>query len=460
MTLTTLLSLTLLACGSDDTATTTDSAQSPADDTPDSGDSGRNTDTQDTQDTQDTWDLGAFEGTVRAQIESFQVTLPDPASAAFTTYGTWEQRSLNPRLYLDPIADDQLRIGWTGESGTGHVAVVDSTTVVSTLDFDGLSVQGLANDGDGGFGVLLLPSDGKMILRRYTADGGLLWESAMTSGNEWAMSPSGSSIIGDSRLEWGGSRFASYFVIQDMGSGHHMDSYMLTWIEDGADYGDVWGTGCSHGMSQLVRTHPEHGRFVPVCSSDAYPDHGIYAWRDSGRRLYRAHANGAGLVSAELGGMTGTQEGLILSFNANQQDCCDAKGVGVINLDLDGYPTSGVTWLTDTDGEHERDSAIARIGTANDDGYTADRYLVGWRQTDDDSFLLGVIDQAGAWQVPAEIVSVEMGSAPGVAWGRRDDAFSTDAQGRVVWGVLFQKSDTFQWFRYSDFADEPAPTTQ
>ncbi len=396
-------------------------------------------------------DLSAFEGTLRGQIESFTGTLPEAAKAGYASWGTWEVASLNPRLYLSPLGEDRVLVGFSGESGTGWVAEYDGSELVWSMSFEDREIHGTTPVSDGGFGVLLRGYDESrglhsMWLRRYDADRNLMWEENQTDGNRSAYGQ-GSTSLGDSRLEFSGSRFAVYFAYIDEGSGHSMDAYRLVYIDEGTYYGDVWGTGCSHGMGQLVRTHPENGRFVPVCSSDAYPSPGIYSWHDSGREIYGGAGDGAGAVSAQVGGMAATADELIVAFNAEAQDCCDAKGVGVRTIDLDGYATSDVTWLTDTDGAHERDAVVGRIGAQHDN-----RYLVGWRQTDDDSFRLGVIDASGSWQVDPEVVSVPMGSDPAVQWGRRDDSMRTDDQGRVTWGRLSGSSDNLTWWRYTDFA--------
>jgi CheY-like chemotaxis protein len=163
-----------------------------------------------------------------------------------------------------------------------------------------------------------------------------------------------------------------------------MDGYRLIYIEDASENGDYWGVGCSHGMSGVIGNHPELGRFTPVCSSDTYPGYGIFGWGGANLTFYTGDSNQGGVVSAEIGGITHTAEGLLLAFNAVERPCCEAHGVAVRRLDLGGYPQGETVWLTDTDGSTERDPVVGRIGEHG----TEERFLVGWRTTDDDAFHL------------------------------------------------------------------------
>jgi hypothetical protein len=76
-------------------------------------------------------DTGVALQGLRARIEVFQVELPEPAAKGFATYGTWEVRSLNPRLYHEPMDGDRMRFGYTDAGGNGHVVVVNGATVES-----------------------------------------------------------------------------------------------------------------------------------------------------------------------------------------------------------------------------------------------------------------------------------------------------------------------------------------
>jgi hypothetical protein len=111
-----------------------------------------------------------------------------------------------------------------------------------------------------------------------------------------------------------------------------------------------------------------------------------------------------------------------LVFSALDRPGYEGKGIGLATIDGDFQ--SSFVWLTDTDGQWERDPAVARLGV----DLGSDRYLVGWRTTNDGVYWLGVIDgDGGLLMGPEEVSSV------GISWGDRDDSFRTRADGTVSW---------------------------
>ena len=82
---------------------------------------------------------------------------------------------------------------------------------------------------------------------------------------------------------------------------------------------------------------------------------------------------------------------------------------------------------------------IGRIGV--DVG--SDRYLVGWLMSNDDSYWLGVIDEAGNF-----IMGPENGSAAGITWGNRDDSLRTRADGSISWVQAEANGDEIRLFRF------------
>lgn len=192
--------------------------------------------------------------------------------------------------------------------------------------------------------------------------------------------------------------------------------------------------GCSHSLAQLVSYHPGLDQFVSVCSSDCYPGKGVFA---SGHQVYEADGNCGGNVSAQLGQIALGDASWKLVFNAVDRPCCEGHGIGLATVDED-Y-ASRLTWLTNTDGAYERDSAIAHLGS----GAQPERYLAGWTTTDDGSYWLGVIDDDGDFLAgPEEVTSA------GVWWGNRDDSFRTRINGSVSWIAGKPRSTTLHFFRF------------
>ena len=67
---------------------------------------------------------------------------------------------------------------------------------------------------------------------------------------------------------------------------------------------------------------------------------------------------------------------------------------------------------------------IARLGT----GLNSDRFLVGWKTTNDGIYHLELIAGNGTVLMPLENVS-----SAGIKWGDRDDSMRTRPDGKVSW---------------------------
>jgi hypothetical protein len=138
--------------------------------------------------------------------------------------------------------------------------------------------------------------------------------------------------------------------------------------------------------------------------------------------IYPSDGNCGGLVSAQLGQITAAADTWKLVFSALSRPGYASQGIGLATLN--GNFQSSYVWLTDTGGDTERDPVIARLGAS----LQSDRYLVGWKTTDDGLYWLGVIDGSGHF-----LIGPQEASLASVAWGNRDDSFRTDADGRVTW---------------------------
>ena len=149
-------------------------------------------------------------------------------------------------------------------------------------------------------------------------------------------------------------------------------------------------------------------------------------------------------MSAQLGQIALSNDSWKLVFNALNRPDYVGKGIGLATID--GSFQSSYVWLTNTNGEYERDPVIARLGS----NLQTDRYLVGWSTTNDNVYWLGVIDGTGNFLAGPEGVSLA-----GIAWGNRDDSFRTNADGSVSWLQGNPLSTTLHLYRFNGAAYVP-----
>jgi hypothetical protein len=356
---------------------------------------------------------------LKDQVTRMPVTLPQPLGNLQSSWCTWSWCSITPRLYHEPLADGRTLVGWTDASGDGHLSWLGlHGALEQTIHFPALSIRGLVAHDDLRFAVLLWDADAKIMwLSRRNADGSPVWTTNI-DGDLTSFNPG----IGDSRLTYGGGRYGAYFAVHgDTGwpAGHEGDQ--LTYVDSsGAIQSGGWEWGCSHSMAELISYHPTLASFAPACSSDCYASKGILL--NDNQVVYASDGNCGGLVSAQLGQMALAPNTWKLVFNALDRPGFPARGIGFATIQ--GSFQSSAVWLTNTSGEFERDPVLARLGAS----LSTDRYLVGWRTTDNGYFWLGVINGAGSFIAgPEEISSV------GAGWGNRDDSFRTRPDGDVSW---------------------------
>jgi hypothetical protein len=372
-------------------------------------------------------------GELRDQISVTSINLPVKLEGTSGNWCTWGGCSLGPRLYHEPLAGGDTLLGWTDEQGDGHISLA-SGGEAQHWDFPGTAVRGLVAHDDGAFAVLLWNEEAEVIrLSKRGPNNTTLWTTELNSDiavpDFW---------LGDGRLEYGDGRYAAYFTVRGVSggfTGHYGDQ--LTYVDDnGVIQSGGWDWGCSHSMSQLVTYHPDLNEFAAVCSSDCFPDKSIH-WVNASQQIYQADGNCGGNVSAQLGQMALAEQSWKLVFNAMERPCCEGKGIGLATLDAN--QETNYVWLTDSNGEYERDPVITRLGTSA----TADRYLVGWMTTNDQGYWLAVIDDAGVFVVAPENVS-----SASVSWGYRNESFRTDAAGNVSWVQADPGGESIRLFHF------------
>ena len=392
---------------------------------------------------QNQWGYGKWSETqavkvpyLKERVTKVTITLPQPLAQRGSSWCTWRGCSLSPRLYHEPLADDRTLIGWTDSNGTGHVSMISGSNIQSTFDFPGASVGGLVAHNDASFAVLLWYSDSNIMrLSRRDQSGNEIWTTNINSDialfNSW---------LGGSRLTFGNSEYVAYFTVKGVEgawpAGHYGDQ--LTHVdEDGNIQSGGWDWGCSHSMAQLVNYHPDLDKFMAVCSSDCYPGKGIFINHNE-HQVFESDGNCGGLVSVQLGQTALAEGSWKLLFNALGRTGYAGHGIALTTID-ENYQ-SNFMWLTNTNGEYERDPVIARLGNS----LQSNRYVVGWKTINDDVYWLGVIDGSGNFLAGPEKVS-----SAGIAWGNRDDSFRTRTDGRVSW-VQGNTESTLLYLFYFD----------
>lgn len=372
------------------------------------------------------------------------LALPQPLADATSSWCTWDGCVLGPRLYHAPLLDGRTLVGWTDSNGTGHVSLISGASIQHTYNYAAKSLRGLVAHDDGGFAILLWqPSTETMWLSKRTANGSEVWTRSLNSdiakADFW---------LGGSRLSYGNGLYAAYFTVLGIPgawpAGHHGDQ--LTYVNDsGVKQSGGWDWGCSHSMAQLVNYHPDLAQFLPVCSSDCFPEKGIIAMFGTGHdRFYAADGNCGGLVSAQLGQIALGDGDWKVVFNALSKPCCTGRGIALTSVNA-SYEGS-YTWLTNTDGTYERDPVLGRLGT----DLQADRYLVGWTTTNNGAYWLAVIDGQGTFlRAPENLAPA------GVRWGSRDDSFRTRPDGMVSWVYGEPLSTELTLFRFDGTAFLP-----
>jgi hypothetical protein len=370
---------------------------------------------------------------LKSQVSITNLTLPYTLEGTGWNWCTWSYCFLSPRLYQEPLGADQTLVGWTDGSGNGHVSFITGSSIMRTDTFANLSLHGLTVHADGKYAVLLWNSStNSMWLSKRNTNGSEIWKTNLNSTIAQA-----DFDIGDSRLAYGNGLYAAYFTVYgvaDIYKGHNGDQ--LSFIDDaGAKNSGGWSWGCSHSMAELVSYHPDLQKFIPICSSDCYASKGILI-QDS-KVVYQCDGDCAGMVSAQLGQVAASSNGWKLIFNAQNRPLFAAKGIGLASINSSFQ--SSIVWLTNTQGNFERDPVLAHIGS----DLNTDLYLVGWTTTNDGRYWLGTINGSGNFIMgPEDVTSL------GVKWGNRDDSMRTRQDGSVSWVQGDAGSNVLHYFHF------------
>lgn len=374
-------------------------------------------------------------GPIESRIVTTSLTLPQPLEGYSSSRCVWAPCSLGPRLYAAPRTDGTLLVGWTDNTGNGHVSFVSGSTITATHNFSARQVRGLVAHDDGTYGVLLKDYVNHILyLSKRAANGSQIWITNLNYSLTEDSSP-----LGDHRLAYGNGLYAAYWAVHGINgwvAGHEGDQ--LQYVNDsGVLQGGGWTWGCSHSMAELVGFHSGDQAFTSFCSTDCYPD--PPSLRMNHHTLVQtADGDCRGGVSLQLGQMAAAETGWKVVFNAQDSDQSETYGVGFATAG--GNTTTGVVWLTNTDGDEERDPVLARIGTQN-----PARYLVGWKTQSDRVFHIGIVNDAGGFIEGPEPLSSE-----GPGWGNRDDSFRSTNDGSVVWLEGAARSSALSLYRYAE----------
>jgi hypothetical protein len=372
-------------------------------------------------------------GPIESRITTTTLTLPQALEADASSWCTWGMCSIGPRLYLAPRSDGTFLVGWTDNSGNGHVSFVSGSSISATHDFSGNRIRGLVAHDDGTYAVLLKVG-ATLYLSTRAANGSETWTTNLNSTIADDSSP-----LGDHRLAYGAGYYCAYWAVHGISGGYagHEGDQLTCTDDSGVIQGGGWNWGCSHSMAELVGYHANDNAFNAFCSTDCYPSPpGLKM--DHGTAIYDGDGNCLGSGSVQLGQMAAAETGWKVVFNA--QDTVNSVAYGVGLATAGGGLTPSVVWLTNTDGAYERDPVMARIGSG-----TPARFLVGWITTNDGAFHLGVIDGAGTF-----LEGPEQLSPTGPGWGNRDDSFRRAPGGAVAWVEGASNSTTLNLYYYSD----------
>lgn len=371
---------------------------------------------------------------IKSLITKTNLTLPNPLEARGGNWCTWTYCSLSPRLYQEPLGIDQALVGWTDLSGNGHVSIIYGSSISRTDTFSSLSVHGLTVHSDGKYAVLLWNSSTNTIwLSKRNANGSEIWKTNLNSTIAHA-----DFDVGDSRLAYGNGTYAAYFTVYGTSggfTGHNGDQ--LTYVNDaGTIQSGGWSWGCSHSMAELISYHPGLQKFIPICSSDCYASKGLLI--QDNQVIYQCDGNCGGLVSAQLGQVAAGSGGWKIIFNAlDRPPTIAGKGIGLASINASFQ--SSYVWLTNTQGNYERDPVLGHIG--ND--LSINLYLAGWTTTNDGKYWLSVIDGSGNFRMGPEDVTPS-----GINWGNRDDFLRTRQDGSISWIQGDAGSTVLHFFRF------------
>ena len=415
---------------------------------------------------------GAPTGGLLDRLVVSDVTIPAGVKPGRSNYRIWGSSSLNVSpVYTVPLADcGTLVCITTGTAdsrsalGTSHAYAVKldaSDRLVTAFDLGAFECRGLAAEPDGHFAALLWAAsttkdcadpavNGHIYVKRFDAAGAAGWSTELTN-------TAGSDIncptdfgLGESRLEFGGSRYGAYYHVHSK-SGHEGDT--LKYVDLSGTQSTTWSWGCSHSMSNLLRWNGADNKFMPACVTDCYPGTsgsdfattsigGVYI--NNRNKVIDVDAGCNGDVAGELGGAAVAPSGWKIVFNAHQAPATlgqSSYNETTMNQDI-GFATiganltagGGVVWLTTTAAVDEADAGIERWAPADD---PTEQYVMGWSEPGSPyAYKLGRVGATGTFfEGPVDVTAR-------AKWGRRDDPFRAHANGDIVWAWFDASSST------------------
>ncbi len=363
-----------------------------------------------------------------------------PGVSNWRIWGTGNLR-VGP-VFTVPFADCGTLVGYTTgttAAPTARVARINAMDqLVTTYDLGAFTLRGLAAEPDGHFAALLwdqATNPKSLKVTRFASNGTPGWSTPL----DYALAAPTDFGIGESRLEYGNGKYGAYFHVHGISgfaNGHEGDG--LFWLDATSGARTTgWEWGCSHSMSNLLRTSGT--TTLPVCVTDCYPGTsgsnfatdaigGIYLNHDDNKvRDVDGGCNGS--VAGELGSLAPASAGWKLVFNTHQNAATMGQSsyspstmnqdIGFVSIAANKTP-GAVVWLTTTAG-NEANASIARW---KPDGDTAEQYVVGWSAGT--TYSLARVSATGTFlEGPTTIT--------GAKWGERDDPFRDHLNGDIVW---------------------------
>ena len=376
------------------------------------------------------------------------VTAPGGVMAGDSSFRIWGQGSLRiAPVYVTPNSECGTLIGYTTgtTTPTAHVAYLGvDDNYMTTFDLGPYELRGLASEDGGYFAALLwdtTTNPKSLHVTRFDSAGANPRVSQLAD----ALAAPTDFGIGESRLEYGGGKYAAYYHVHGISgfaNGHEGDQYKLVDAASGA-VSNVWSWGCSHSMSEALRWENSSSKFLSACVTDCYPGTsgtnfatdsigGVYI--DNSKRVMNVDGGCNGSVAGEIGSLAPVATGSKLVFNAHQAPAAMGQGsynaqtmnqdIGLATIGPNGAPVGGVTWLTTTPG-NEQNSTIASWAP---DTQTQEQYVIGWTEgTSTRAYKIGRFGPDGSvLEAPIDITAT-------AKWGERDDPFRTHRNGDIVW---------------------------
>ena len=192
--------------------------------------------------------------------------------AGDTSWRIWGRGDLNVAPVYTVTFACNTYVGYTTAGPHAYIAVLGNLettdTLGSTIDAGAFELRGLAIGPNNDVAALLwAPSAMALHVQRFDSLGNAGWSAALSD----SVAAVTDFNIGESRLEYGNGKYGAYFHVHGTSgqfTGHEGDQ--LEWID--ASSGAVtngWSWGCSHSMSELLRT--SGSKTLAACVTDCYP---------------------------------------------------------------------------------------------------------------------------------------------------------------------------------------------